>query len=283
MPRKQINIPVGTVVGENTKGTFTVINILNTKQTEQMWNSMGKAKPHDPAYEIKFKCGKTYHTLKTQVWKCMSPNDVGWRYCYKCDGNPNKKCDYDQQKSHSISVTPIREANLKPGTIFGDLRLLDFAFNAKRHNYYEFECTKCGVHSFHMTPTNTADINSCTCQACADIRYKGPRVIKDLLNKYNISYDTEYRFNDCVHQKSLPFDFVIFNSNKTIKNLIEYDGEQHSKFIPYFHGDEEGFKLQQLRDNIKTEYCKTHNIPLIRIPYTEYNNIENILKTNNII
>ena len=34
----------------------------------------------------------------------------------------------------------------------------------------------------------------------------------------------------------------------------------------------------QKRDNIKTEYCKDNNITLIRIPYWDFNNIENILK-----
>ena len=34
---------------------------------------------------------------------------------------------------------------------------------------------------------------------------------------------------------------------------------------------------QQKRDEIKTKYCIDKNIPLIRIPYWEYDNIENIL------
>ena len=30
-------------------------------------------------------------------------------------------------------------------------------------------------------------------------------------------------------------------------------------------------------DNIKTEYCKNNNIKLIRIPYWEFDNIEQII------
>ena len=33
----------------------------------------------------------------------------------------------------------------------------------------------------------------------------------------------------------------------------------------------------KIRDTIKTEYCKKNNIKLIRIPYWEINNIEEIL------
>ena len=34
----------------------------------------------------------------------------------------------------------------------------------------------------------------------------------------------------------------------------------------------------KIRDTIKTIYCKENNIKLIRIPYTEYDNIEKILE-----
>lgn len=280
MPRKEINIPVGTVVGKNTKGSFQVIKILNTKETERVWDEMGKAKPHDPGYQIRFKCGKTYYTLKTQVYKCMAPNDVGWRTCYNCDGSPGKKCRWDQQNFHSISVVPNRDVEIKPGDLFNELRIIDFAFNAKRHNYYEFECTKCGARSFHMPPSNTSDLNACHCAACADIKYRGPKVIAQYLDKYHIPYQREFKFDNCRYKATLPFDFAIFYPTGQLKCLIEYDGEQHYKFIKHWHGDDEGFKLQQLRDKIKTEYCKQNKIKLIRIPYTEYENIEKILKDN---
>jgi hypothetical protein len=52
---------------------------------------------------------------------------------------------------------------------------------------------------------------------------------------------------------------------------IEYDGIQHYESSDYFGGEKE-FIIQQLKDNIKTEYCKNNNIKLIRIKYDE--NIE---------
>lgn len=39
-----------------------------------------------------------------------------------------------------------------------------------------------------------------------------------------------------------------------------------------------GFKEIQINDKIKNEYCRNNNIKLIRIPYTEIRNINNILK-----
>ena len=55
--------------------------------------------------------------------------------------------------------------------------------------------------------------------------------------------------------------------------MIEYDGEQHFRPIEYFGGQKK-FELQQKHDTIKNEYCKNNGIPLLRIPYFKYDNIE---------
>ena len=55
--------------------------------------------------------------------------------------------------------------------------------------------------------------------------------------------------------------------------LIEYDGAQHYEECGHGWFTEE--KLQEIkkRDEYKTKWCKENNIPLIRIPYTEYENL----------
>ena len=63
---------------------------------------------------------------------------------------------------------------------------------------------------------------------------------------------------------------------------VEYDGIGHFEPIN-FNGindkrANEGFKKQKLHDQIKDKYCLDNNIKLIRIPYWEFDNIENILK-----
>lgn len=37
------------------------------------------------------------------------------------------------------------------------------------------------------------------------------------------------------------------------------------------------YNQQVMKDNIKTNYCKNNGINLLRIPYTEFKNIESIL------
>ncbi len=50
-----------------------------------------------------------------------------------------------------------------------------------------------------------------------------------------------------------------------LKIAVEFNGEQHYKFIPYFHKDIETFEKQ--RDRLKEEKCNQNNIKLICVPY----------------
>lgn len=101
---------------------------------------------------------------------------------------------------------------------------------------------------------------------------KGENKIKNILDKYKINYIQQYKLEDCRFKRSLPFDFYLPNYNL----LIEYDGIQHYKIVERFDGYN-GFIDTKIRDTIKNIYCKDNNIKLIRIPYWEKNNIENIL------
>ena len=93
----------------------------------------------------------------------------------------------------------------------------------------------------------------------------GATNILTLLQKNNIDFIEEYVFLDLPKSR---FDFAIIKSGK-ITRLIEFDGEQHFKDFPIWGG----LELQQQRDKIKNEYALSHNIPLVRIPYWERDNI----------
>lgn len=138
-----------------------------------------------------------------------------------------------------------------------------------RHN-------ECG-YEYKVSPRNF--ISGKRCPKCS--MSKGEDMILKILSKNNKQFETQYRIDDCRKVKPLPFDFAIFDNNKLIY-LIEFDGIQHFKPVKMFDG-EEGFKETKIRDNIKNEYCKNNNIPLLRIPYTQINNIEDVLKKYSII
>lgn len=51
---------------------------------------------------------------------------------------------------------------------------------------------------------------------------------------------------------------------------IEYNGEQHYKYIPYFHkGGTIDFEKQQKRDLEVEEYCKSVGISLLQIKFSD--------------
>ena len=75
------------------------------------------------------------------------------------------------------------------------------------------------------------------------------------------------KFYDCRDTRQLPFDFYLPDFNA----VIEYNGKQHYEPIEYF-GGENSFKIQQLHDEIKKDYCENNNIRFLSIPY--YSNIK---------
>ena len=123
----------------------------------------------------------------------------------------------------------------------------------------------------HRYETNLHRFYSGTrCPICK--KSKGEVKISKLLEKYRIKYISQYRFNDCKFYRYLPFDFYLPDYDC----CIEFDGKQHY-MIGGFGRDFWEFVDIKIRDTVKTEYCKKNNIKLIRIPYWEINNIEEIL------
>lgn len=99
---------------------------------------------------------------------------------------------------------------------------------------------------------------------------KGEKRIQDVLNCYKIKYIYNTTIWD---DNSLKPDFYLPKYNL----VIEYDGIQHFEPIEYF-GGEEKLKYQEIKDEEKNTYCEEHNIDILRIPYWNFDNIENILK-----
>lgn len=53
------------------------------------------------------------------------------------------------------------------------------------------------------------------------------------------------------------------------KTCIEVHGEQHYKFVPFYHNTLFGFVRSQKRDREKTEWCELNDIKQIILPYNE--------------
>lgn len=77
--------------------------------------------------------------------------------------------------------------------------------------------------------------------------------------------EKEKKFDDCVYKKMLPYDRYIPELNL----LIEYDGEQHFKYIEFMHKTNDAYNAMVIRDSIKTKYAIDKGFNFIRIAYFE--------------
>lgn len=123
----------------------------------------------------------------------------------------------------------------------------------------EIICPKHG--SFFQKPTDHIH-SKAGCPICNES--KGEALVAFILQSFNIDFDKQKSFSDLKHKRLLYYDFYLPELNM----CIEYDGEQHFKSILWWGGDNL-FKELQLRDKLKNEYCKKHNIPLLRLTYKD--------------
>ena len=130
---------------------------------------------------------------------------------------------------------------------------------------------KCKIDGHEWEATPNSLLNNHGCPKCNES--KGEKRVAKYLDSKNIDYKKQYKFNECRSKKKLPFDFYI----PSLNIAIEYDGRQHYEIIDYFDGLD-GFIDTKVRDTIKTIYCKENNIKLIRIPYWDFDKIEEILE-----
>ena len=147
------------------------------------------------------------------------------------------------------------------GQKFGKLTVIGYKIeNAKTYCYCQCECGgKTWIAKNNLINGHT---QSCGCISGSI----GELNIQKILLENNIEFYKEFIFNDLPKRR---FDFYLPQQNR----LVEFDGRQHFKFTKNWHNSEIEFELSQQRDQEKNEYALSHNIPLVRIPYWERDNI----------
>ena len=243
------------------------------------------------------KCAKEIKRFTNEDFIKKAKNIHGNKYDYSATEyfGTAKKIKINCKKHGVFEQTPGNHIFLKQGCPkCANERWLEknkneFALKAEKVNPDKYDYSKvayvnykepveiiCKKHgSFLKTPNKI--LKGIGCPKCSQeqTQSRGAGKVQKFLEENNINFIPEYRFEDCKNINSLPFDFYLPEKNI----LIEYDGQQHFNSIEYF-GGEEALEKTQRNDNIKTEYALKNKLNLIRIPYTEIENIENILKEN---
>lgn len=136
--------------------------------------------------------------------------------------------------------------------------------NDKNQLLWLCKCS-CG-NTFYDLPARIKNnhVRSCGCL----IESSNESFISSFLKTNNIRFIQQYTYDDCKSRNNykLRFDFALLNDKDEVFYLIEYDGKQHFEPIEHF-GGEESYKLTVERDTIKNNYCKSNDIPLLRLPY----------------
>lgn len=105
---------------------------------------------------------------------------------------------------------------------------------------------------------------------------KGEKAIAEYLTSNGYVYKPEFIFRDLKPKGYLRFDFAIADIKNNKIQLIEFDGEQHFKSVEGWGGAESFSRICHY-DRLKNNYAKENNIPLLRIPYWEFDNIESLV------
>lgn len=212
--------------------------------------------------------GKKYNHL-TVLEK--SEKRIGGKIGYKCQCDCEKKTilyvsKTDLENNHTTSCGCARR-KYKIGDIISNKQIIGYigSKNNNGHYYYKVKCLLCGREYEAIGQTLEKTVG-CGCQKSI-----GEFNIIQILQQNNIKYYKEY----CFPNSLLRFDFALLDKDNNIYRLIEFDGEQHYEQNIKNSGwnTYEKYQYTLKNDLKKNQIAKDNNIPLVRIPYWERNNI----------
>lgn len=207
------------------------------------------------------KNGKTYW-----ICKCSCGNTVSV-YGYYLRTGHTKSCGCLSNKMRSDS----NRQNLI-GQTFGYLTVLSYEGSTEnRQSLYKCRCNLCGSEKVYRAG-NLKSGNSQSC-GCKQISH-GELKIQKIFESLHINFIPQKEFEGLNGDtKPLRFDFYL----PDINTCIEYQGEQHYKDSSW--GGTDALRKRQRYDQMKRDYCHSHNIKLIEIPYWDYDKLDELYLT----
>lgn len=221
-------------------------------------------------------CGVSTYIERTVIQRAMNANRTCLSKCKGCNGS-RENCHYSVQcREKNLTKIPDRSTKMSIGDKIGNWEILDIypSGNDSGHQMSVLcKCLYCGTQK--KARLNAVLDNAAACE-CFKNHSIGEMMISKALENLDVSYLTEYVFDDLVGLGggSLRYDFAIFNQENKLCGLIEFDGEQHFQDAgSYFNQN----GTVQIHDKIKDDFAEKHNIPLLRVPYYEITNVQDIV------
>jgi hypothetical protein len=185
------------------------------------------------------------------------------RDCPKCSGK------------HKYSTEEFVE---RSNIIYNNKYLYDKTFYINSKEKLIITCPEHG--DFLVTPD--AHLNGgCGCPRCKNKSF-GENSIIDFLKNNSIPYLLQFPvksevLKNCPNRFEVLIDFKIELNNK--EYWIEYNGEQHYHYIPFFHENtQRTFSEQVQRDLSIRNYALENGIEFLEIPYLDIDRIPEILQ-----
>lgn len=207
--------------------------------------------------QFKCECGNNY---ETSFRNFLHDNK---RRCDECGIN-------NRIKAKTIGIENLKLEVLNNS----DCQLLSDSYNGL-HDQLEFLCECKTKFKTSIIGFRNGKKNCTLCNGTSKLETKTLKFFKN----NNIYHEEQYSIDELKSSKGykLKFDFCVFNKSREIIFLLELDGQQHFHPVEFF-GGKESFEKQKINDELKNEYCKNNNLKLERIPYTELDNLDEILK-----
>ena len=225
--------------------------------------------------KFKYNPGDLLGENKLELLERTTKKGTDWSGKFKCTCGNIFECRIsDVAKSHtrSCGCLGLKTKSLNGskngknliGEKYGLLTVLEKTdLRSSRHIVWKCQC-ECG-NSCLISSSKWGKTYSCGC-----VLSKGEQKIQSILERNNIEFIKQKKFDSLIYNNQLMrFDFYL----PTYNILIEYDGILHYKSQQYGWDTLDKLYDTQCRDEYKNQWCKKHNIPLIRISYTDFKNI----------
>lgn len=212
-----------------------------------------------------------FGSAKKVWWKCRAKPEHRWQATVNNRTSKGHLCPYCAGKRADASTCllakhPDIAAEWDDANDVGPDTVLP-----QSHKKVWWKCKKNPNHRWESTINNRVSLYS----ACPHCNISaGEIIVKKTLEELGVPFSQQYRIPDCKNKRALPFDFAIHGAKL---GLVEFQGCQHYVAVKLF-GGQEALCHRKTLDQIKRDYCATHQIPLLEIHYNKIGKVPKLIR-----